>query len=142
MAAAAVGPDGGAAPRLLSRAGFWFSLDLPHASHEDSATHRQHTSQRSSRSQPPLALHDAKGGLSGFCPDDAVAINVSVDGSSNDDDGLVRPYLTLEYLSSWMGLGRANVTCHNTCVCNPSLIDAHTPDERASLRALHRLELT
>ena len=55
---------------------------------------------------------------------------------------LVRPYLALDYLASWRGMGRCTLTCVRGCTCPPSTIDAHAPDERASLRALHYVTLS
>ena len=138
----ALGPDSGAAPHFVSRHGFSFSLDLPDASPEGP---RARTASPSSgaRAQPLLALHDAKGGLSGVCPGDTAILNVSADvGDGKGNGRLARPYIALEYLSSWTGLGRAEVTCHRMCECKPAQIDAHVPAERASLRALHRIEIS
>ena len=153
-----VAADGGAPPRLLSRHGFYFTLDhqqqqLSVPDHNRGVSSPQST--RGAMTRPAQALYDAKGSLAAFCPGGDVEIDVSVRsaggnsvGIGGDGNGerlarLVRPYVALEYLSSWTGLGRANLTCLRECECAPSLIDAHQREgPRASLRALHRVALT
>ena len=110
-------------------------------------------------SLPPI--REAKASLAGFCPGDSVTIDVSLGragGGSRPQQGkrpklakhagtvasLIRPYVSLDHLTSWAGMGRALLECvqGSGCVCVPSVLDGHVPEEHASLRAMHTVEVS
>ena len=117
-------------------------------------TEERHTGKR--RSLP--SLREAKASLGGFCPGDSVTVDVSLPSSTGMEHGkrpklvdrgtrasaasLIRPYVALDHLTSWRGMGRARIECVAGCTCAPTVLDGHLPDERASLRSMHTFEVS
>ena len=137
----AMGPDGGQPPRVVWRDGFVYSLDFPPSVWRSSEAH--------------LPVRDGKASLAGFCPGDRIALDVSLPSTTRTGrmlrqrvihqpslGTLVRPYVAFDHLTSWSGMGRALVECVDGCACEPSVINGHSPEEKASLRALHVIEVT
>ena len=148
-ATAAIGPDGGLAPMIVARRGFEYVLDFRAATvaprvvtepRED--IHAQlaaiTTWHRS------LPVREAKAGLAARCPTDFVELDVggvfNVSSRTRTQSATpqsLQPYVALDYLTSYSHMGQALLTCTGGCTCEPSLVDAHEPQDRTSVRALH-----
>ena len=46
----------------------------------------------------------------------------------------MRPYIAVDYLTSYEHMGVVELRCVHGCSCEPQTIDAHAPAERASIR--------
>ena len=103
------------------------------------------------------SIREAKAGLVGYCPGDSVVVDVSSERPSERPSerrakassaftsagtALVRPFVALDYWTSWRRMGRAELRCVGGCTCEPLLLDGHAPEDKASLRSLAVVEVS
>lgn len=143
---AGLGPDGGQPPRIQARDGFSYILYNPAAASKTEAAVGADTGGTDgaggARRFTEKTILDAKAGLSASCPGDWLSLDVTPSASEAASAAVTRPYyVAFDHLTSYAHMGRAIVTCHRGCSCEPTTIDAHAPEERASLRALHYIEV-